>query len=191
MKHPFKPLLNHKTKSLLVGTLPPESAQFYFSNSRNTRLWDILKSIVEKKQVASKGSNGLSPREKEKILFELETGIYDIILEYHRDFMDSTKDKHIQPIKYSDILSLAKKKQISKLLFVYKNAAKWFLHSLEGEKPKRAQILKYEIEYGVFKTIKTEYGEIKCVLLPSPLNRGKKGETLDFKLTNYQQEILY
>lgn len=191
MKHPFKPLVNSKTKSLLVGTLPPESARFYFSNSSNTRLWDILKCIVDKEQFIRHGSNDLSPNKKEKILFELETRIYDIILEYDRDIMDSTKDKHIQPIKYSDILSLAKKEQLTKLLFVYKNAAKWFLHSLEAEKPKRVQRLKYEIEYGVFKTIKTKYGEIKCVLLPSPLNRGKKGETLEFKLATYQQEILY
>ncbi|WP_127845482.1 hypothetical protein [Psychroflexus aestuariivivens] len=178
------------TKTILVGTLPPENAPFYFSNSSNTRLWDILKSIAEGKKEVTSGSNVLTPKEKEEILNKLKTGIYDIILEYDRDVMDSTKDKDIQPLKYSDLLSLAKQNQITKLLFVYKNAAKWFLHSLEKEKPKRVQRLKYEIDYGIFKTFETEYGDIKCILLPSPLNRGKKGETLDFKLESYQQEIL-
>jgi len=189
MKHPFDPLLNSKTKNILVGTLPPESAPYYFSNSSNTRLWDILKSITEGKNEIVKGSNKLSDIEKEKLLSTLEVGIYDIILEYNRDIMDSTQDKHIIPEKYSDLMSLAKQYRIDKLLFVYKNAAKWFLHSLESEQPKRIQRLKYDIDYGVFKTIKAEHGDIKCILLPSPLNRGKKGETLEFKLNAYQKEI--
>ncbi len=39
--HPFKPIIPDNAKKLLIGTLPPESAPFYYSNSSNTRLWDI------------------------------------------------------------------------------------------------------------------------------------------------------
>jgi hypothetical protein len=63
------------------------------------------------------------------------------------------------------------------------------LHSLEEEQPTRVQRLKYKIDYGVFRTIKAKHGDIECILLPSPLNRGKKGETLKYKLKAYQQEI--
>ena len=190
MKHPFAPLLTSKTKQILVGTLPPETATFYFSNSSNTRLWDILNSIAKKKNVISSGSNKLTINEKTNILSTLDLGIYDIILEYDRVVKNSTKDEHINPKKYNDLLSLANKNRITKILFVYKNAAKWFLHSLEENHPKKCVELNYQIEYGVFKTIKSKHGEIKCILLPSPLNRGKKGETLEFKLEQYRKEII-
>lgn len=191
MKHPFNPIISSNSRTLLIGTLPPENASYYFSNSSNTRLWDILKTIADDRNEVVSGTNVLPSADKEQILSILETGIYDIISEYDRVLMDSTKDQHVIPKSYSTILDLVREYQIKKLLFVYKNAAKWFLHSLTGEPPKKINNLKYKIEYGVFKTILTESGPLQCILLPSPLNRGKKGETLGFKLKAYRKEIIF
>ena len=182
--HPFEPLIFKNTRKLLVGTLPPETASFYFSNSSNTRLWDILKSISLDDKSISQNSNNLSNQEKIKILKSLDIGIYDIIKDYDRNILDSTKDKNIIPLKYNDIANLVTNSAVNELIFVYKNAAKWFLHSLTGEFPKKVTKIKTELEYGKFHKLKIGDKEISCVLLPSPLNRGRKGETLDFKLSH-------
>jgi len=187
--HPFEPLIFKNTRKLLVGTLPPETASFYFSNSSNTRLWDILKSISLDDKSISQNSNNLSNQEKIKILKSLDIGIYDIIKDYDRNILDSTKDKNIIPLKYNDIANLVTNSAVNELIFVYKNAAKWFLHSLTGEFPKKVTKIKTELEYGKFHKLKIGDKEISCVLLPSPLNRGRKGETLDFKLSEYRKRI--
>src|SRR5689334_10599655 len=96
--HPFHPLFSKETRKLLIGTLPPEQVPFYFSNSSNTRLWDILKAIREKSDEVGRGGNNLSNAEKVKILDSLKIGISDIIYKYERDEYYSTKDKHIAPL---------------------------------------------------------------------------------------------
>lgn len=187
--HPFEPLIFKNTRKLLVGTLPPESATFYFSNSNNTRLWDILKSISHDEESMSQYSNNLSKQEKIKIINSLDTGIYDIIKEYDRKIMNSTKDRDIIPLKYTDFNKLLSGSEVNELLFVYRNAAKWFLHSLTGEPPIKVNRIKIKLEYGEFHKLKYGDKEISCILLPSPLNRGRKGETLEFKLSEYRNRI--
>ncbi len=187
--HPFEPLIFETSKALLIGTLPPETAEYYFSNSSNTRLWDILLSIQQGKAHLSKGSNELSRQVKQHVLEDLGLGIYDIIYEYERSDYSSTKDKDIVPIEYSNLLQLIENTQVEKLLFVYQNAAKWFMHSLTNEKPVHISKLKSQFEYGTFNVIETGGRKVECKLMPSPLNRGRKGETLDFKLNLYKKEI--
>lgn len=187
--HPFEPLIFKNTRKLVIGTLPPESATYYFSNSSNTRLWDILKSIQEDNPYVSRNSNLLSKEEKHKILKSLSLGIYDIIYKYERIDINSTKDKDIIPLEYSNILDLIENTKVEELLFVYKNAAKWFLHSLTKIKPVKCNQLKNNLNYGIFKELILNNRKIACSLLPTPLNRGKLGETLKFKLDFYKTEI--
>lgn len=189
-KHPFEPQISKKSKKLLIGTLPPEGVKFYFSNSSNTRLWDILIAINEGKDVVGKGGNILSDDKKIAILDKLGIGICDIIYEYDRDYMDSTKDTHIDPRSYKDILQLAVDNGISELLFVYQSAYKWFLHSLIEKMPVRLTELKSKHNIGLQQEIEFEEKMIKCILLPSPLNRGRSGETLKFKLNIYREYIV-
>jgi len=111
--HPFEPLVLTNTKKLLVGTLPPEEVPFYFSNSSNTRLWDILTAINTKSETVDKGGNSLSAEQKINILRSLNLGISDIIYKYERDEYHSTKDKHIDPKKYSDLLQFVYSPEIS------------------------------------------------------------------------------
>ncbi len=188
--HPFKPLIFDNSNKLLIGTLPPETAPFYFSNSKNTRLWDILKSINNNNSEISKGSILLPDQEKIKILKSLSLGIYDIIYKYDRTDNNSTSDKHIIPLQYSNIIGLISDTSIKELLFVYKNAANWFLHSLSGANPVKSNKLKSKLNYGVFKELTINNRKISCSLLPSPLNRGKKGESIKYKLDFYKKEIL-
>jgi len=187
--HPFKPILFENSRKMIIGTLPPESAPFYFSNSSNTRLWDILYSISTYKTEISKGSIFLADQEKKQILKSLSIAIYDIIFKYDRSDYSSTRDKHIIPFEYSELTRIIENTNIDELIFVYKNAAKWFLHSLTGEDPVTSNKLKYKLDYGVFTVQNVNDREVSCSLLPSPLNRGKKGENLKFKLEYYRRQI--
>ena len=188
--HPFKPQFSIVTKKLLIGTLPPEGVTFYFSNSSNTRLWDILIAINEKSERVGKGGNSLSNSKKIEILDNLKIGLSDIIYGYKRDYYNSTKDKHIEPKRYKDLLQLAADNNINEILFVYQSAFKWFIHSLEKVEPIRLSKLKSRYDIGPQREIKFQGKTIKCILLPSPLNRGRKGETLKFKLDFYRSHIL-
>jgi len=79
---------------------------------------------------------------------------------------------------------------IGELLFVYGSAFKWFIHSLEKVKPVRLiKIISRHI-IGPQPSIEINGQTIKCILLPSPLNRGRKGETLEYKLAFYRRSIL-
>ncbi|MFC2090899.1 hypothetical protein ACFLT1_09005 [Bacteroidota bacterium] len=188
--HPFKPLIFENSRKLLIGTLPPETSPFYFSNSSNTRLWDILKSIHDKNHMISRNSIMLPNEKKINILESLSLGICDIIYKYDRTDFNSTRDKHIIPLQYSDIIGLIENTYINELLFVYKNAANWFLHSITGADPVQSNKLKSRLKYGTFKVLTINDKKITCSLLPSPLNRGKKGESLEYKLDYYRTEIL-
>lgn len=187
--HPFKPLIPRTATKLLVGTLPPEGVTFYFSNSPNTRLWDILKAISENSNSIGRGGNLLSNSQKTGILKSLNIGITDIIYGYERDDMNSTKDKHIIPLQYNDLLQLAVDHNINELLFVYGSAFSWFMHSIEKSTPVKILRLK---RYPLVETMKIEFKgkSIKCIQLPSPLNRGTKGQTLQYKLAVYRKHIV-
>ncbi|HYV95307.1 MAG TPA: hypothetical protein VE978_26260 [Chitinophagales bacterium] len=137
-----------------------------------------------------KNSNKLSDAEKRKVLEKLNLGIMDIIWGFERDQEDSTKDKHIDPKEYKNILELLKGTDVNEILFVYKIAAKWFLHSLTGEAPLRvSRLKKYKIENGTFHEMVVGNRKVKFTLLPSPINRAKKGETLNKRLEVYKKHI--
>lgn len=188
--HPFEPQISQHTKKLLIGTLPPEGVNFYFSNSKNTRLWDLLTAIRNEQDFVDKGGNALNPKDKIETLDTLGVGIADIIYGYERDVFTSTKDKHIVPKKYFDILQLAVDNGITELLFVYQSAFKWFLHSIGSVEPLRLGRLKVRYPIGKQQEILYKGKVIKCTLLPAPLNRGSKGQTLKFKLAFYKEHIL-
>jgi G:T/U-mismatch repair DNA glycosylase len=188
--HPFPPQISKTTKKLLIGTLPPEDVIFYFSNSSNTRLWDILTAIKEKRDYVGSGGNSLSDNKKIEILDNLQIGISDIIYAYERDEYHSTKDSHIDPKEYNDLLRLALDNNIQELLFVYQSALKWFIHSLAKTQPVRLNKIRESYTVGKQQSIEIEGKILRCTLLPPPLNRGTKGQTLDVKLATYRKYIL-
>lgn len=187
--HPFKPAIPKTATKLLIGTLPPDGAHFYFSNSPNTRLWDILSAIKDGSSTLEKGGYKKSKDEKLNILENLNLGISDIILNYERAAYASTNDTDIIPKKYNDLVKLAISFRITELLFVYENALKWFSHSLKENQPVPVKELKEKYQLGEQEKIIHNGIEIKCILLPSPLNRGRKNETLQFKLEEYRKYI--
>ena len=187
--HPFKPWINKKTRKLIVGTLPPETAKVYFSNSRNTRLWDILRAVALNADQVTQGGNDMSENEKAALLEKLGLGISDIILKYDRTDYTSTKDKDIIPLKYFSLLDFAIENNVTDLLFVYQSAYKWFEHSLLGVEPVKIQSLKGKYPSGLIRQITHKGFVINCIILPQPLNRGKIGETLPEKLKTYKKWI--
>lgn len=191
-KHPFTPLISPETKKLLIGTLPPENAKFYFCNSSNTRLWDLLRTIADNTTDIYKYSNNMENNEKKIILKKLGLGLTDIIYHYHRRDFTSTKDRDIIPVTYLDINTIIENSQISTLLFLYKNAAKWFIEYINAQQPKPISRVKVnlDIEADYFYSYQLNNRIIKCALLPAPLNRGRLGETLIYKLSRYRGYIL-
>ena len=190
MKHPFEPQIIKNSIGIIIGSLPPDNTEFYYSNSPNTRMWDLLKSIQEDMENIPKNSYTLSIEEKKYILRELNLSMTDIILEYERE-QNSTKDNDIIPVKYNSIETIIKNTSIKNLLFVYESALKWFLHSLKKEKPIKLDNLPKvkNKEYGIVDSVSLNGKTINCILLPNPLNRGKKGETLEFKKEIYREWI--
>lgn len=189
-RHPFKPEIPENAAQLIIGTLPPETATFYFSNSPNTRLWDILKSVSENEPTVGRGGYQLPNNEKISILHKLKLGISDIILTYKRDphKPESVRDTDIIPYEYNDLLTLAREHKISKLIFVYESALKWFLHSLTGESPLTLNKMQGKYTPGL-QQIHQVPDEFQIILLPNPLSRGTKGMTLEKKLSLYKQFI--
>jgi G:T/U-mismatch repair DNA glycosylase len=197
MKHPFEPYIAKNSKNMIIGTLPPENIEFYYSNSWNTRMWDILKSIAENTEEIPKGSYKLPIEDKKEILEKLHLSMADIIKKYERkkdkNGNPTTKDKDIIPLEYNDITSIIKNTEIENLIFVYQNALQWFLHSLENSTPiKLNQLPKLKnTEYGIYDTISLNGKTINLILLPIPLNTagGKTGENIPFKRDKYKEWI--
>ena len=189
MKHPFEPFILQNSKNMIIGTLPPDNIEYYYSNSANTRMWDLLKSIKEKTAI-QKNSYLISKDDKRNLLTNLNLSMTDIILEYKRE-KDSTDDKDIIPIKYNNIENIINNTSIKNLLFVYESALQWFLHSLNKKAPiKLSKLEKLENKkYDVMYTISLNQKLVNCILLPNPLNRGRKGENLEFKKEVYKKYI--
>ncbi len=182
MKHPFKPFIVKNSTNMIVGSLPPEGSAFYYSNSQNNRMWDLLRSIQKDLDVLPKNGYSLSVEEKKEILQALKLSMTDIILEYDRK-EDSSKDNDIIPLKYNNIADLIAHTSIVNLLFVYKSALEWFLDSLQ----QKTSIGKKEC--GKICSVCLNEKNINCILLPNPLSRGKKGETLEVKKAIYEKWI--
>lgn len=134
MKHPFEPQIIKDSASIIIGTLPPDNIAFYYSNSSNTRMWDLLKSIQENMEYVPKNTYKFCNEIKKEILRKLNLSMADIILEYERK-QNSTNDMDIVPLKYNNIENLIENTSIENLPFVYKGALQWFLHSFGQEKP--------------------------------------------------------
>lgn len=189
-RHPFEPYVFENTKKLIIGTLPPETAKSYFSNHANSRLWDLLFAIHQNNEVVGKGARLFDGGKKDQILKDLSIGISDIIKGYDREKL-TVKDDHILPNSYNDFSPILDSCPINEFLFVYKSAAKWFLHSLENKPPVRLRRLNnYSVEYGDFFEFEYKGRHIKCVCLPQPVNKGEAGFTIPVKFNWYKKYIL-
>lgn len=190
MKHLFAPFILKDSKSILIGTLPPEGIDFFYSNSSNNRMWDILLAIKNDFDEIPKNNYKLPKEQKIDILKSLNLSMFDIIFEYERRDL-TTHDKDIIPKSYSDILKLIQHTKIENIFFVYQSAAKWFMHSLKKEAPLELNKLSKKIDKSKspFLVISHQNKNIKCFLLPNPLSRGVKGITLKKKKEIYKNYI--
>lgn len=190
MFHPFYPIIGQNTTKLIIGTLPPEGSSFYYSNNSNNRLWDFLKGIYDNSLEIPVKSTKLSIEDRLLIIKNLSVGLADIILEYERE-NNSTLDSDIIPLRYRDIDDLILNSAVTELYFVYKNAAKWFLHSrkrLPPVKISKLNNLKIPIEE-IFYSYELNGRVINAMVLPSPLNRFTKKCELKEKYNIYRKYI--
>ncbi|MCA1927055.1 MAG: hypothetical protein LDL13_04470 [Calditerrivibrio sp.] len=190
MFHPFSPIIEKNTTKLIIGTLPPEKSGFYYSNNSNNRLWDFLKGIYEKSEEIPTKSLKLSIEDKLSIIRELKIGFTDIILEYERE-NNSTLDSDIIPLRYRDIDTLILNSEITELYFVYKNAAKWFLHSRKNLQPvKISKLNHFKIpDEKIFYSYELNGRIINAKVLPTPLNRFTKKGGLREKYNIYKKYL--
>lgn len=190
MFHPFQPIIEKDTTKLIIGTLPPEGSSFYYSNSSNNRLWDFLKGIYDNSLEIPVKSTKLPIEDKLLIIENLSIGFADIILEYERE-NNSTLDSDIIPLRYQDIDDLILNSAVTELYFVYKNAAKWFLHSRKRVSPvklSKLNNLKIPTEE-IFYSYELNGRLINAMVLPAPLNRFTKKDELKEKYNIYKKYI--
>jgi len=134
-----------------------------------------------------KGGYKLPISDKKLILTKLKVGVVDIIKKYRRAFK-TTKDSDIVPIEYTDIYNIISNTEITELFFVYKNAAKWFLHSIVDKKPVPLTKLHYKIPTEeVFYKFTLNDRIITARALPPPLNRFTKKEDMISKYIIYKR----
>lgn len=186
-KHPFGPFIVENSKKAIIGTLPPENIDFYYSNNSNNRMWDILTAIANNDTELPKNNFCMPKPEKEDILKKLKLSMFDIVEVYERK-SNTTKDTDIIPKEFLDINEIIKNTQIENLFFVYKQAARWFLQSNKIKNINMINDLK-SITEGEFCNYDSNDKKIKCFILPNPLNRGQKGMTILKKFEIYKKYL--
>jgi len=115
-QHPFEPILIPNSTRMIIGTLPPERSPFYYSNSVNNRLWDILLAIKENSLNLPKNTAKVSIELKFEILKSLKLSMTDIIRKYSRKDWESSSDSSILPVEYMPINDIILNTSISTLL---------------------------------------------------------------------------
>lgn len=191
-QHPFEPILIPHSTRMIIGTLPPEKSPFYYSNSANNRLWDILLAIKENSLNLPKNTAKGSIELKLEILNFLKLSMTDAIKKYTRKDFGSSSDDNIVPLEYMPINDIIFDTSISVLLFVYKSAARWFLHYLKNATPRPISQIKENFlqKDGCFYEYILNNRLIRCILLPNPLNRFTAKEQLLIKKEIYQKYII-
>jgi G:T/U-mismatch repair DNA glycosylase len=191
-EHPFKPIIIPNSTRMIIGTLPPEKSPFYYSNSVNNRLWDILLSIKENSLNLPKSTAKKSIELKLEVLNFLKLSMTDIIKKYTRKDFASSSDYNIVPLEYMPVNDIIFNTSVSSLLFVYKSAARWFLHYLKKATPRPISQIKenFPQKEGYFYEYNLNNRLIKCILLPNPLNRFTTREQLFIKKEIYQKYII-
>lgn len=104
--HPFKPIINSKSKILILGSFPSVTSReqgFYYSHPRN-RFWQVLGKIFNYTTLKDK-----SPNEKENFLLQHRIALYDICIECQ---IINSSDSNLNPITIAPLESLIQSTQI-------------------------------------------------------------------------------
>lgn len=141
--HPYKPILNSKTKSIIMGTLPPprfckkelktKDVNFPYGSQDNL-FWRIIDKIYKLNLLFDNSQKAITQRKK--FLIENQIGICDIVESCQREKSDAS-DSTMKDVVLRDILFYLKEyKDINKILFTggsSKNSPEYFLKKLLKE----------------------------------------------------------
>jgi hypoxanthine-DNA glycosylase len=210
--HPYKPFLNHSTKKIIVGTLPPprfctkefkENDVNFCYGSKDNLLWQILNKIYNLNLPFNNSKEAASLRKE--FLLKHQIGICDIVESCKREKIDAS-DIGMNEVILRDILSYVKEyKNIQTLIFtggLCKNSPEYFfrqvlkkqnisLEIVSNELPKKHQF-KYDMRI------------IQTISLTSPSNAANRSiganayykkmkkenltyTTFDFRLEQYEK----
>ena len=116
--HPFEPIYSKDSKILILGSLPSVKSReqnFYYGHPQN-RFWRVVSSILQEPIPST-------IEEKRNMLLRHDIAIWDVI--YSCDIKGSS-DSSIRNVVPTDIASLVKKTQITKIYCNGKIAGKLF-----------------------------------------------------------------
>jgi len=118
--HPFKPISNERSHTLILGTMPSvqsRKAGFYYSHPRN-RFWLVLARCLGQKPPESVA-------DKKKLLLQNGIAIWDVLAACE---IIGSDDASIQKPIYNDIATLVSSRPITKILCNGKKAYSFCRH---------------------------------------------------------------
>jgi G:T/U-mismatch repair DNA glycosylase len=138
--HPYKPILNFETRSLIIGTLPPprfsikelkpKDVDFPYGSCDNL-LWQIIDKIYKLDLLFD--NSPMAVIQREKFLIDNNIGICDIVESCQRERFDAS-DLAMKNVILRDILYyLETYKNIDKIIFTggsSKNSPQYFLKKI-------------------------------------------------------------
>jgi hypoxanthine-DNA glycosylase len=138
--HPYKPILDKNTKSLIIGTLPPprfcqkdlKIKDVYFPyGSQDNLLWQVIDKIFDLNLLFDNSQEAI--KQREEFILKNKIGICDIVESCTRTKQDAS-DGTMQDVVLRDILGYLKSyKKIETLIFTggnSKNSPEYFLKKI-------------------------------------------------------------
>jgi G:T/U-mismatch repair DNA glycosylase len=208
--HPFEPFINHDTKSLIMGTLPPprfclgelkaDDVLFCYG-SKDNLLWKLLSHIYETQLLYDNSQKAVDQRKR--LLEKNQLGICDIVEYCYRKKIDASDIGMCEPVVFRDILGLIKNyKVLDTIVFMgglCKNSPEYFLKRILKENSIKYEHISKKEHYFIY-----DDREIKTINVTSPSNaanraiganpiykknkaKDKNYSTFDFRVEEYKR----
>lgn len=190
-RHPYKPFLNNKTKTLIIGTSPPmrftqrlemekDDVDFYYGSCDNY-FWDLIGDVFNVK--LSRENSDSAIEQRKNVLMKHSIGLIDIIYEFERKEKNAS-DNNLDVFKYSDLIAILKEnKNISKIFFTGRATESMVSNYLGQNKIYNTIISKDSPKQKVFQI---QERKITSITLFSPSPRAIAVKSYDTVLKQYK-----
>lgn len=142
--HPFKPIVDHNSQKLILGTFPSIRSfeNFYYGHPRN-QFWKILAEVYRKSIPAT-------PEEKIDFILTHELGLWDVVYKCRRRNGNST-DSNLEIVEIAPI---------GRLLRQYPNIQEIYFTSRTAERLFRKNFKTLQIETGYLPSPSPNYSAL-------------------------------
>lgn len=164
------------------GPLKP-SFDYYYPNTSKNSLWKFLFAVFDQDLLKKEKVDKF---EKEKFLIKNKIGITNLIAEAFCE-PGNSNDSAISVVKLKEgIVEAMKKSQVKDIYFTSKNVKVLFERYLVEKKYEHSWRDTSETDSFL---LEIEGRKLRAHTLPSPTNRGGKGQTLEWKLRKYWEKL--